>query len=97
MTVTQVDTAIDVITGLDFSPVLPCEHRRHESRHLPDDPARWEVRWACKACRSSGHYLLCESGRLRLYAAPVVQCQACGATSTWDNFCTSCHPISEVK
>jgi hypothetical protein len=94
---TQVDVALGTITHLDFVPVLPCEHSQHMSHHFPDDPARWEVRWFCRWCKGSGHYWLCESGRVRLYAAGVVACTDCRGTSTWDDYCVSCHPISEVK
>lgn len=94
---TQLDLGLGTIEALEFSAVLPCEHTQHRTHHLQDDPARWEVRWFCRWCKSSGHYLLCESGRRSLYASAVVACKDCRGTSTWDDYCVSCHPISEVK
>lgn len=85
----------DTIEHLDFSPVLPCEHRQHRKHHHLDMPAQWRVVFMCKnpKCSVRGDYLLCEEGRVRMLPPRTVGCPTCGVVGYWDDFFIMCEPL----
>ena len=87
--------SVEILLDLEFEATLPCEHHGHASRHL-DQPARWVVVTGCRECHRGGHYLLCESGRLRMRWPATLGCVWCGATGHWEDFVVSCHAIPEA-
>jgi hypothetical protein len=73
----RTDTDIDILSNLDFEPVLACEHSGHTKDHIEDDPAAWVVTLRCPSCTLGKRFLLCESGRVDMLDADV-WCRHCG-------------------
>jgi hypothetical protein len=49
------------LSALDFTPMLPCEHIHHATRH-PTEPATHLVKMRCPRCGHTSEYLICRSG-----------------------------------
>lgn len=94
MTALDVDT--DLFTITDWAVVLPCEHKEHPARHVPDDPAVWDVWMRCPKCQHRARYALCESGRLRMRPPHNLGCVWCGWVTSWDIAVIACHRIPEA-
>lgn len=87
---TELDTT--VLSGLEFTPTLPCERKEHPQDHA-NEPASWVVFVVCPDCGYHEKYLLCDSGKnLLLDSAPggaVVHCNACRMVDAWSRFVKS--------
>lgn len=67
----RTDTDVDILSALDFEPVLACEYSGHTKYHIEDDPAAWVVTSRCPSCTWGKRFLLCESGRVDMLDADV--------------------------
>lgn len=63
----RTDTDVDILSELDFEPVLACEYSQHSTRHVEDDPAAWLVDVRCDECGRTKRFTLCESGRVQAF------------------------------
>lgn len=90
------DTIIDayVIAGLDFEPVLPCEHSMHTELHKPvESPGHWFIVVRCPNCTTVTRYVICEPGRAFLLSNPVARCRECSHIHPTEDAVVSIDPI----
>ena len=99
MTAVDVDTTLetDVLAGLDFDPLLPCEYEKHAQMHEPDDPAAWFVHAKCPHCGDEARYYLCDSGRRQFLMAELAYCEKCREVCPFRDAMMAIVPLAEVR